>query len=344
MLAPPLSPPSARPRALANWLIAVAALIVAMVVIGGITRLTESGLSITQWKPVTGAIPPLSDAAWAEEFARYQQIPEYREINAGMTLDGFKTIYFWEYLHRLVGRIIGLAFAAPLAWFWIRRAIPTGYKPRLLALLALGAAQGAIGWWMVTSGLSVRTDVSHVRLATHLCAALVILAGIVWTALDLRALAANRGAVPARMTPLGAIVLTALFVQLFWGALMAGLDAGLVARDWPTMNGTIWPGPTTLGQSPAGMAINDPAVVHFIHRWWAWVVVAGLIVLARATKRAGDRRASIWIHATFGTQILLGIATVMMGVPLWIAVLHQLVGALLLIATVGGAHTLGRRS
>ena len=339
MLAPPLSPPSARPRALANWLIAVAVLIVAMVVIGGLTRLTESGLSITQWKPVTGAIPPLSERAWAEEFARYQQIPEYREVNAGMTLAGFKAIYFWEYLHRLVGRIIGIAFAVPLAWFWARKAIPQGYKPRLLALLALGAAQGAIGWWMVTSGLSVRTDVSHIRLAVHLCAALVILAGIVWTALDLRALAASRRATPARLHALGAVVLLALFVQLFWGALMAGLDAGRVVNDWPTMNDAIWPGATVAGQGLAGMAINDPAIVHFVHRWWAWVVVAGLVVLARA----GGARASAMIHAAFGTQILLGIATVMMGVPLWLAALHQLVGALLVIATIGGVHAIGRQ-
>lgn len=343
MLAPPLSPPSARPRALANWLFAVAALIVAMVVIGGITRLTESGLSITEWKPVTGAIPPLSERDWAQEFARYRQIPEYREVNAGMTLAGFKAIYFWEYLHRLVGRIIGIAFAVPLVWFWIRNAIPTGYKPRLLALLAIGGAQGAIGWWMVSSGLSVRTDVSHLRLAIHLGTALVILAGIAWTALDLRALAANRRAVPARLGLLGGLVLLALFVQLFWGALMAGLDAGLVARDWPTMNGALWPGATTAGRSAASMTINDPAVVHFIHRWWAWVVVAGLVFLARAAKRVGNRRASTLIHAAFGTQILLGVATVMMGVPLWLAALHQLVGALLLVATVGGAHAIGRR-
>jgi cytochrome c oxidase assembly protein subunit 15 len=344
MLAPPLSPLTARPRALANWLIAVAALIVAMVVIGGITRLTESGLSITQWKPVTGTLPPLSDAAWADEFARYRQIPEYREVNAGMTLAGFKAIYFWEYLHRLVGRVIGIAFAVPLAWFWVRRAIPSGYGLRLVALLALGAAQGAIGWWMVTSGLSVRTDVSHVRLAVHLCAALVILAGIVWTALDLRALARSGAARAARFHPLGAIVLVILFVQLFWGALMAGLDAGLVTNQWPLMNGNVWPGLTSADESIAGALVNDPAVVHFVHRWWAWVAVAGLILLARAAKRVGDRRASAMINAAFGTQILLVIATLMTGVPIWLAALHQLVGALLLIATVAGAHAIGRRA
>jgi cytochrome c oxidase assembly protein subunit 15 len=146
----------ARPRALARWLLAVGALVVLMVVVGGITRLTESGLSITEWKPVTGAVPPLSEAQWQAEFARYRQIPEYLEINgpAGMTLADYKFIYFWEWLHRLLGRLIGLAFALPLVWFWIRRAIPAGYKPRLLALLALGGLQGVFGWYMVRSGLS----------------------------------------------------------------------------------------------------------------------------------------------------------------------------------------------
>jgi cytochrome c oxidase assembly protein subunit 15 len=328
---------------MARWLFIVAVLIVAMVVIGGITRLTESGLSITEWKPVTGAIPPLSDAAWAAEFAKYQQIPEYREINAGMSLAAFKTIYFWEYLHRLFGRIIGLAFALPLAWFAIRRAIPRGYGLRLVALLALGGVQGAIGWWMVTSGLSVRTDVSHLRLAVHLTTALVILAGVVWTAFDLRALAHAPEARPARLRLLGGVALLFLFVQLFWGALMAGLDAGLVARDWPTMNGDLYPGATTTSAG-IGALVNDPQLVHFIHRWWAWVAVGALILLARAAKTAGDRRASTWIHAAFGTQILLGIATVVAGVPLWLAALHQLVGAVLLIATVRGAHAIGRKA
>jgi cytochrome c oxidase assembly protein subunit 15 len=341
MLRPPYDPPSARPRALARWLFIVAVLIVAMVVIGGITRLTGSGLSITEWKPVTGAIPPLSEAAWAAEFAKYQQIPEYREINAGMSLAAFKMIYFWEYLHRLFGRVIGLAFAVPLAWFAIRRMIPRGYGLRLVALLALGGSQGAIGWWMVTSGLSVRTDVSHLRLATHLTTALVILAGVTWTALDLRALAHSHDARPARLRRVGDVALLLLFVQLFWGALMAGLDAGLVARDWPAMNGSFYPGATT---TTAGIRalVDDPQVVHFIHRWWAWVAVGGLILLARAAKKVGDRGASRWIHATLGTQILLGIATVMAGVPLWLAALHQLVGVLLLVAAVRGAHAVGR--
>ncbi|URW76034.1 COX15/CtaA family protein [Sphingomonas donggukensis] len=342
MLRPSLTPITARPAALARWLYAVAALIVLMVVIGGITRLTESGLSITEWKPVTGTLPPLTDSAWAAEFAKYQRIPEYQQLNRGMTLAEFKGIFFWEYLHRLLGRVIGLAFALPLLWFWVRKAIPHGFGLRLVALLALGGLQGVVGWWMVTSGLSVRTDVSHIRLAVHLNLALAILAAIVWTARDLNVLAADPQARPARLTGVGALALGLLFVQLIYGALMAGLNAGLAAKDWPLMNGRVFPS-AEFAAHPIGDAIvNDPYTVHFIHRWWAFVAFAGLILLARVAKRSGARRESVLIHAAVGTQILLGIGTVMMGVPIWLAALHQLTGALLLIATVFGAHSVGR--
>ena len=332
---------SARPRALANWLFFVAALIVLMVVIGGITRLTESGLSITQWKPISGVVPPLNDVQWRAEFDNYKRIPEYQQLNQGMTLAGFKAIFFWEYLHRLLGRLIGVAFALPLLWFAVRRQIPRGFGWRLIALLALGALQGAIGWWMVKSGLTVRTDVSHVRLAVHLLVALFTLAGIVWTALDLRALIRNPQARPARLTPLGALAGAILFVQLLFGALVAGLNAGLVTDQWPLMNGRFFPGATVEGRALLDALFNDPAIVHFIHRWWAWVVVVALVVLARAT-RGVDRRVSVAIHSAFGLQILLGIATVMSGVNITLAALHQLTGALLVIATVWGAHTIGR--
>jgi len=332
----------ARPRALATWLFFVAALIVLMVVIGGITRLTESGLSITQWKPISGIVPPLNDAQWQAEFANYQRIPEYQQLNQGMTLAGFKAIFFWEYLHRLLGRLIGLAFALPLLWFAVRRQIPRGYGWRLVALLALGGLQGAIGWWMVQSGLSVRTDVSHVRLAVHLLVALFTLAGIVWTALDLRSLARDPQARPARLTGLGALAGAVLLVQLLFGALVAGLNAGLVTDQWPLMNGRFFPGATVEGRPFLDALFNDPAIVHFVHRWWAWVAVAALVVLARAARRV-DRRASIAIHSAFGTQILLGIATVMSGMNITLAALHQLTGALLVIATIWGVHAIGRR-
>lgn len=339
------SPNRERPRAIAAWLWCVAALIVAIVVVGGITRLTESGLSITEWKPLTGIIPPLTDAQWQAEFANYRKIPQYEAIHAGMTLGGFKSIFFWEYIHRLLGRVIGMAFALPLLWFAIRRQIPRGYWWRLVALFALGGLQGALGWIMVRSGLSVRTEVAPLLLAAHLLTALFTLSGIVWTALDLQALARDRRALPARLTGLGLAAGVILFVQLFYGALMAGLRAGLVSDTWPGMTGafsTFFPGASQSGESLGHLLTDDPAIVHFIHRWWAWVVVAALVWLARAVRKI-DRPASVAIHSAFGIQILLGIATVMTQVNIALAAFHQLVGALLVISVVWGAHAIGRR-
>ncbi len=335
----------ARPRAIAVWLWCVAILIVAIVVVGGITRLTESGLSITEWKPISGIVPPLDDAQWQAEFAAFRKIPQAQTVHAGITLAGFKAIFFWEYIHRLLGRLIGMAFALPFLWFAVRRQIPRGYWWRLLALFALGGLQGALGWIMVRSGLSVRTEVAPLLLAAHLLTALFTLAGIVWTALDLRALARNPNERPARLTGLGALTGLILFVQLFYGALMAGLRAGLVSDSWPGMTGTFstfFPGASQSGESLGDMLTNDPQIVHFIHRWWAWVAVAALVVLARAVRRS-DRRASVAIHSAFGIQILLGIATVMTQVNITLAALHQLVGALLVVTIAWGAHVLGRR-
>ncbi len=337
----PFTPPTARPAAIANWLLAVAALVFVMVVVGGITRLTESGLSITEWKPVTGAIPPLNEAQWVAEFQKYQQIPEYKELNQGMSLSEFKFIFFWEWVHRLLGRLIGVAFALPLLWFAARRAIPAGYGLRLTALLALGGLQGGIGWWMVTSGLSERTDVSHYRLAVHLLTALFILAGLVWTALDLKRLQADPQSRPARLTPAALLVSAVLFIQLLFGAWVAGLNAGHAAYTWPLMNGSFLP--ANISWNGLSTFVNDPHLVHFIHRWWAWVTVAALVWLSRLARRAGSRGASVAIHSAFGTQILLGIATVMSGMNITLAVLHQAVGALLVAATAWGAHVIGRK-
>ena len=335
-----------RPNALITWLMCVAGLVFAMVVVGGITRLTESGLSITEWKPITGALPPLNEASWLSEFEKYKQIPEYTQINgpAGMTLAEFKFIYFWEWIHRLLGRVIGLAFALPLAWFWVKKAIPAGYKSRLLALLALGALQGTIGWWMVSSGLSARTDVSHYRLAVHLLTALTILGGLVWTALDLHALAKDPLARPATMTGYAATVLSILFIQLLFGAWVAGLNAGYVANTWPLMNDRFYPEGVDTTQGVFFALVNDPYLTHFVHRWWAWVAVAALLLLARRVKKAGVRRASVAIHGTYGIQIILGIATVMTGVNIVLAVSHQAVGALVVASAVWGAHVLGRKA
>ena len=339
------APAHGNPAALARWLLAVAAVIVVMVIVGGITRLTESGLSITEWKPVTGAIPPLNEAQWQAEFDAYKQIGEYQQVSgpAGMTLADYKFIYFWEWFHRLLGRFIGLIYALPLAWYWVRGAIPAGYKPRLLALLALGALQGTFGWYMVRSGLSAEmTDVSHFWLSIHLLTALFTLAGLIWTALDLQRLAQIPGARPARFTGLALIVSLILFIQLLLGAWVAGLNAGLASDSWPLMQGRIIP---EFDQSKGlfWAATHDPYLLHFLHRWWAWIAVAALIVLARKV-RAFDRRASVAIHSAFGTQIILGIVTVWTGVALWVAVAHQGVGALLVAAAAWGAHLIGRKA
>ncbi|MFC3442131.1 COX15/CtaA family protein [Sphingobium rhizovicinum] len=334
----------ARPVAIARWLLIVAFLVFCMVVVGGITRLTESGLSITQWKPITGAIPPLTHDQWMEAFRLYQQIPEYQQLRRGMTLSDFQFIFFWEWMHRLLGRLIGVVFALPLVWFAWKRAIPAGYGPRLVALLALGGLQGAIGWWMVKSGLSVRTDVSHYRLAVHLLTALFIMGGLIWTALDLLALARSPAARPAVLRPFAIGALLALFVQLMLGAFTAGLDAGYVSSTWPLMNDHLVPeGINWMGSLWATVS-SDPYLVHFLHRWWAWVAAVALFLLARRAKRAGRRSASIAIQAALGTQIVLGIATVISGIALPLAVLHQAVGALVVAAAAWGAHAIGVKS
>jgi cytochrome c oxidase assembly protein subunit 15 len=337
--------PGLRPLAIARWLVTVAVLVVLMVVVGGITRLTESGLSITEWKPVTGAIPPLTEQQWRAEFDAYRQIGEYRQITgpAGMTLADYKFIYFWEWLHRLLGRVIGLAFALPLAWFWIRGAIPRSYKLPLVGLLALGGLQGVFGWFMVRSGLSGEvTDVSHFWLSIHLLTALLTLALLVWVALDLIAMARNSQARPARLTGLAALAGAVLFIQLLLGAWVAGLDAGHASDTWPLMQERFVP-EYDGARGFWWAATHDPFLIHFLHRWWAWAAVAALVVLARQAKKAGPRKASVALHTAFGLQILLGIATVLSGMALWIAVLHQLGGALLVAASAYAAHAVGRR-
>jgi len=339
MAAAPPPAPTSRPRALSNLLFLVAAMVFAMVVVGGITRLTESGLSITEWKPVSGAIPPLTQADWARAYELYQATPEYREINgpAGMTLATFKHIYWWEFAHRLLGRLIGLVFALGLAWFAIKRAIPKGYGWKMVALFALGGAQGLLGWYMVMSGLAQRTDVSHFRLSAHLLLALAIMSALIWVALDLR-----RGGRPSRLTRPAAVTLVILFIQFLLGAWVAGLDAGQVASDWPLMQGRLFPAGVDWSHGALWALTNDPYLIHFLHRWWAWVVVAALVIFARRVRKV-SRRASIAIHTAFGTQIILGIATVLSGVAIGLAALHQAVGALLLASVVWGANEVGRQ-
>ena len=336
-----------RPLALSNLLLLVAAMVFLMVVVGGITRLTESGLSITEWKPVAGAIPPLSQSEWERAFELYKATPEYRQINgpAGMDLSAFKHIFFWEYLHRLIGRLIGLVFAVPLLWFAVRRNIPKGYGWKCVGLIALGGAQGALGWYMVMSGLSERTDVSHFRLSAHLLLALLIMSALIWVALDLRRLAATGKDRPSRLTPIALATIAILFIQLMLGAWVAGLNAGQVAPTWPDMQGRFFPEGIDWSQGTLFAFTHDPFLIHFVHRWWAWVVVVAMVVFARRVKKMpGGRPASIAVHSAFGTQIILGVVTVLSGVAIWLAALHQAVGALLVASTIWASHVLGQRT
>ena len=332
-----------RPLAIARWLECVALLVVGIVVVGGITRLTESGLSITEWNVVSGILPPLTDAAWQAEFAKYQLTAEYRMESgpAGMDLAAFKFIFFWEWFHRILGRVIGLAFLLPLVVFAVRRMIPAGYGWRLAAMFGLILGQGALGWYMVSSGVGETdlTDVSHFRLSAHLLTALFLLAGLVWTSRDLRLLARNPAARPAPLTTGAALVAVVLFVQLLLGAWVAGLNAGHASYDWPLMNGRLVP-EVDWSDGVVWTITHDPFLLQFLHRWWAWVAVAALVWLARGVRK-DDRFASIAVNAAFGTMVLLGIATVMSGVSLWIAASHQLVGALTVAATAWAMHSLG---
>jgi cytochrome c oxidase assembly protein subunit 15 len=334
----PLPRAADRPRAIAAWLLAVAALVFLMVVVGGITRLTESGLSIVKWDVVSGTLPPLNDAAWAAQFDAYRATSQYQLINRGMSLAEFKHIFFWEYFHRLLGRLIGIAFALPLLWFWVRRAIPAGYKPRLLALLMLGGLQGTIGWWMVSSGLVDRAAVAHERLAVHLVTALTIMAGCIWTVLDLLRTGTPTQPRPHRWVVPFAVLLT---VQIIWGAFVAGMRAGHASDTWPLMFGTLVP--AGLVDSALDL-IDSPVTVHFLHRSLAYVVAAAALLIALRLWRAGAGVRALALGAAVTAQFALGVATVLSGVAIPLGVAHQACGALLVAATVWAAHWSAQRA
>ena len=327
-------------RMVRGWLLVVLFALFALVLVGGATRLTDSGLSITEWKPIHGAIPPIGEAEWQAEFDAYKQIPQYSAFNLHMTLEGFKAIYFWEYLHRLLARGIGLVLACVMLVAWWKRATPAGYGRRMAAIFALGGLQGLIGWWMVYSGLSMRTEVSHLRLATHLIAALLIFSALVWTALDLKALARNPAARPAGPTPLGGAALAILAIQIMFGAFVAGLRAGYAFASWPKMGDDWFPA----GGWDAAMGLanlhDNPIVVQFIHRWWAWVAAIAALMVARAALKQGARRPAHAVATLIVVQIGLGIATLLTGVDIVIAVAHQGVAVLLLAALLWASHGL----
>ena len=332
-----LSGPERNRRAIRLWLYCAAALIFALVLVGGATRLTESGLSITEWKPIHGVIPPLSTAEWQQEFKLYQQIPQYAQMNAGMTLDGFKTIFWWEWTHRFLARAVGFVFAVPLAFFWLSGRVEPLLKPRLLGILALGGVQGAIGWWMVASGLSVRTEVSQYRLATHLTMACVIFAATLWVA---RGLAPRRHEAPPSRGSVyvgGLIVLLAL-AQIYMGGLVAGLRAGYTFNTWPLMDGAI---------VPSGLFVMHPAwrnffenvmTVQFMHRIGAYTLfaVVGLHTLATYIQAPGTchaRRAGVLFLLVIA-QASIGITTLLLAVPIGWGLMHQAGGIVVLAATV----------
>ena len=331
-LAAPLPRSNARPRDVALWLLGIAALVFAMVVVGGITRLTESGLSITRWDVVSGTLPPLTESEWLQQFTLYQQSSQYQLMNRGMSLAEFKGIFFWEYVHRLLGRLIGLAFALPLAWFWIRRQIPAGYKTRLLALFALGGLQGAVGWWMVASGLVDRTEVAPERLAVHLSNAFIIMAGCIWTALDL-----IDGDKPRLDRPRAWVwPLTFLLgLQIVWGAFTAGLRAGHASDTWPLMFGALVPD-GILGS--AIDAVSDPVSVQFIHRSLAWIAAGGVLAVAALLWRAGGGVRALALGGVVLAQFVLGVSVILNHVPVWLGVAHQAGAALLVAAMVWAAH------
>jgi heme a synthase len=338
---------ASRTRAIRWWLLGVAALIALMVLVGGATRLTESGLSIVEWKPVSGALPPLDQEQWTQAFDAYKTIPQYRELNAGMSLGEFKQIFWWEWSHRLLGRVIGMAYLLPFLWFLWRGAMSADLRRRLWLIFGLGALQGAVGWWMVASGLSQRIEVSHYRLATHLVLALLIFAGIVWT---LRRLADRPPPVASRRLKITSFVLLALtFVQLYLGALVAGLRAGKVFNTWPDIDGALIPSAARLFfDAPWWRNLFDNTLtVQFEHRMTAYALFALAILhlIDAVRSRAGTAavNGALWLAAAIMVQATLGILTLLNQVPIDLALTHQAVAIVVLTLAVCQAERLAAR-
>ncbi|ALI54508.1 heme A synthase [Celeribacter marinus] len=331
------------------WLFVLFAMVMAMIAVGGLTRLTDSGLSITEWKPVTGAMPPTSEAAWAEEFEKYKQIPEYTLQNEGMSLSEFKHIYWWEWGHRQLGRTIGLVWALGFLGFAVARKVPSGWYPRLLLIGALGGLQGAIGWWMVASGLEgERLDVASYRLATHLGLAFVILGFIAWFVFQLGRSEAQmlqaRRAGDAKLFGMSTGLLHFAFLQILLGALVAGIDAGRGYTDWPLMGGQILP-PDPFELTPVWRNFfENAATVQFIHRMAGYLLFAfGIVVWLRGRKSASRAtvRAFNAMAAMLVAQVVLGIVTVIYGAPLALGLAHQ-VGAVALFVLILRARFMSR--
>lgn len=335
--------------ALRLWLTSMAALVFAMVVVGGATRLTGSGLSITEWQPLVGTLPPLSDAAWLEAFHKYQQIPQYQTLNKGMSLGAFKGIFWWEWSHRQLGRVIGLAFLIPFLFFLVRGRVKGVLAWNLGGLFALGGLQGALGWYMVASGLSVRTDVSQYRLAAHLLLASALFAALIWTALDV-ARGSHRHihlkTLATGSTVWAAVVLLAIFFQIGAGALVAGLKAGLAYNTWPLMDGHLVPSDLLILHPTWVNLFENSATVQFDHRMFAYALTA-LIVwhVIRVVRSADDdrqRTSAVCLIAILVAQVALGIWTLVSQVPLSLALAHQATAMMLLATSVWHLYTLVR--
>lgn len=333
---------------LRGWLWLVAATILAMVVVGGATRLTEAGLSITQWRPISGIIPPLTLTDWQAEFARYRAIPQYAQLFPDMDLAGFKAIFWWEWGHRVLGRLIGLLVSVPLAWFWLSGRLTRSLKVKLLLLLALGGLQGVIGWWMVSSGLSDRTEVAQDRLAAHLLTASLTLALTIWIAETLEPPPAARSRQVVGLRASANVMLAGVFVQLGLGALVAGLRAGRIYQTWPLM-GDHWvpPGRELVFLTPVWRNLIDNAVTaQFDHRTMAYLLLGGSLAHAFRARwvapgTAASRTATL-LAAALLVQASIGVLTLVTGVPLGAALLHQFFAMLVLVVAV--THRCGLRT
>ncbi len=324
-------------QAISLWLLILLALVVLMIVVGGLTRLTDSGLSITEWKPISGALPPLGEAAWVAAFEKYQQIPEYQLQNKGMSLAEFKSIYWWEWGHRQLGRLIGLVWALGFVWFLARRLIPPGWNGRLFLLGVLGGLQGALGWWMVSSGLTGRmVDVASYRLALHLGLAFVIIGLIAWFRMLLKRgaqeLLQARRTRESELARLTTSLLVLLFGQILLGALVAGLDAGRGYIDWPLMNGQFLPSESFDDVPLWTNFFENPALAQFDHRMLGYVVFVFALFLWQQSRKSAlqaTKRAVDLVMAMVTLQMILGIATVLYAAPWQVAILHQ-IGAIAL--------------
>jgi len=329
-------PATDRLRPVRIWLYTVAAAVLLMVVVGGITRLTESGLSITSWQPISGTIPPLNDAAWQAEFDAYKQIPQYQVNNIDMTMDGFKAIFFWEYLHRLIGRLLGVIFLVPFLVFLVQRRLPRTLAWPLAGLFVLGGFQGVLGWWMVSSGLSQLTSVSQYRLAAHLTAAALLFIALIYVP---RSLEPGRapGIVTAGNIWTGVVLLLLVLLQIAAGAFVAGIDAGMGYNTWPLMDGAIIPNGLGVMQPLWRNLFENALTVQFVHRCIAYGILLFLAFVIWRQRQAGFAGVNGWlprIAALIVLQAALGIATLLFSVPIGLAVGHQALAFMLAGLTV----------